>query len=446
MHESTLFPLRRRWPASIALAVVGLVGCAAPPPAAPQTPPAPIASAPPLQAAVDEAALQQGFARWVTAFRATARAAGVTETTLAIAFDDVHYVPRVIELDRAQPEFTRTVWDYVDRIVTPDRIAQGQDKLAQIRGEADAAAARYGVPPSILVAVWGMESNYGSNYGDIPTIDALATLGFEGRREDWARGQLLAALNILQSGDIDRAHMIGSWAGAMGQTQFLPTVFLAYAVDADGDGKRDIWGSMADVMASTANFISHSGWQPEQPWGTEVSLPPGFDVSRADAEVRQSSAQWAAVGVRTPEGAPLPAFADGSILLPAGARGPAFLIGPNFRAILRYNNSTSYALAVSLLAQRIAGGPGVQAPWPRDLQALTRSQLLAMQTALNQRGFASGTPDGMMGPATRDGLRRYQRSVGLPADGYPTLDLLQRLQAPSPSGAVDPPASRSSTE
>ena len=363
-------------------------------------------------------------------FRASMQAAGIDEATLRVAFDDVHYLPRVVELDRAQPEFTRTVWDYLDSAVTPQRVALGQDKLLQVRGQADAAAARYGVPPSIVVAIWGMESNYGSNYGNIPTIDALATLGFEGRREDWARGQLLAALKILQSGDIDRAHMIGSWAGAMGQTQFLPSNFLAYAVDADGDGRRDIWSSMADVIASTANFLARSGWRAGQPWGAEVQLPPGFDPARADAEVRQSTAQWAAEGVRTMEDAPLPEFAEGAILLPAGARGPAFLVGPNFRAILRYNNSTSYALAVSLLAQRLSDGPGVQAPWPRDLPALTRSQMIALQTALNERGFDSGTPDGMMGPATRDGLRRYQRSVGLPADGYPTLELLQRLQEP----------------
>ena len=366
--------------------------------------------------------------RWLTSLRASARAAGIDEATLRAAFDDAHYLPRVVELDRAQPEFTRTVWGYLDGAVTPQRIAQGQDKLLQLRAQADAVAARYKVPPSIVVAIWGIESNYGGNYGDIPTIDALATLGFEGRREEWARGQLLAALKILQNGDIARTQMIGSWAGAMGQTQFLPSVFLSYAVDADGDGRRDIWGSMADVMASTANFLARSGWQPDQPWGAEVRLPAQFDVGRADLDVRQPTARWAAEGVRTMDGAPLPEFADGAVLLPAGARGPAFLVGANFRAILRYNNSTSYALAVGLLAQRIDDGPGVQAPWPRDLPALTRSQLLALQTALNQRGFASGTPDGMMGPATRDGLRRYQRSVGLPADGYPTPDLIQRLQ------------------
>ena len=378
----------------------------------------------------DAAALEQGFARWVTDFRASARAAGIGDATLSLAFDNVHYLPRVVELDGAQPEFTRAVWDYLDNTVTPQRIASGQDKLLQFHREADAAAARYGVPSSIVVAIWGMESNFGSNYGSTPTIDALATLGFEGRREDWARRELLAALKILDNGDIDRDHMIGSWAGAMGQTQFLPSNFLAYAVDADGDGRRDIWGSMADVMSSTANFLSRSGWQVGQPWGVEVQLPTGFDYGRADTSVRQSSTQWAAEGMRTMGRQPLPDIDDANVLLPAGARGPAFLVGPNFRAILRYNNATSYALAVGLLSQRLAGGPAVQAAWPRDLQSLSRSQLLAMQTALNQRGFASGTPDGMMGPATRDGLRRYQRNVGLAADGYPTMELFGRLQQP----------------
>lgn len=433
MHRLISPPPRRGRPASIALLLLlaALSGCAAAPSSEAQTPPPlPAVGAPPIQAATDEAALRQGFARWVAGFRASARAAGIDAVTLNAALDGVQYLPRVVEQDRVQPEFTRTVWDYLDSAVTPQRVATGQDKLAQLRGVADAAAARYGVPANVIVAIWGIESNFGSNYGDTPTIDALATLAFEGRREDWARGQLLAALKILQSGDIARADMVGSWAGAMGQTQFLPSNFLAYAVDADGDGRRDVWGSMADVIASTANFLARSGWQAGQPSSVEVRLPPGFDPGRADDALRQSSAQWAAEGVRTIDGATLPELTDAAILLPAGARGPAFLVGRNFRAILRYNNSASYALAVGLLAQRLLGGPGVQAPWPRDLPALSRSELLALQTALNQRGFASGTPDGMLGPATRDGLRRYQRSIGVPADGYPTPDLLRRLQAP----------------
>ncbi|MDO9219068.1 MAG: lytic murein transglycosylase [Lacisediminimonas sp.] len=382
----------------------------------------------PTPAASEAVEQSQKFSRWVAEFRTTARAAGIDEPTLKIAFDNVRLVPRVIELDRTQPEFTRTVWDYLDSALSTQRVARGQGKLMQLRAEVDAVAVRYGTPAEMLLAIWGMESNYGGNVGDIPTIDALATLGFEGRREEWARGQLLAALKILQNRDIDRAQMIGSWAGAMGQTQFLPSNFLAYAVDADGDGRRDIWGSVADVMASTANFLARSGWQAGQPWGIEVRLPPGFDYARADTDVRQPATQWASEGVQSMDGAPLPALEGTSILLPAGARGPAFLVGANFRTILRYNNSTSYALAVGLLAQKIAGGPAVQTPWPRDLQALSRSQLLALQTALNVLGFVSGSPDGTIGPATRRGIRQYQRSLGLPADGYPTLELLQRLQ------------------
>ena len=334
---------------------------------------------------VDEVERSQQFARWVAGFRASARTAGMDEATLGLAFDNVRLVPRVIASDRAQPEFTRAVWDYLDGALAAQRIARGQDKLLELRAVVDTVATRYGVPAEVLVAIWGMESNYGSFVGDIPTIDALATLGFEGRREAWARGQLLAALTILQNGDIGRAQMIGSWAGAMGQTQFLPSNYLAYAVDADGDGRRDIWGSLPDVMASTANFLARSGWQAGQPWGIEVRLPPGFDYARADLEMRQPTTQWAADGVQSMHGATLPALEEASLLRPAGARGPAFLVGANFRTILRYNNSSSYALAVGLLAQQYVGGPAVQTPWPRDLPPLTRSELLAANGAERTR-------------------------------------------------------------
>jgi lytic murein transglycosylase len=427
MHQASISSARGRSFAFAAMAIAVMAGCASVPPAAPAAPAA-------TTAAIEEGpsleGTEQAFGRWVKAFAATAREAGIAEETLRSAFDDVRFVPRVVDLDRHQPEFTQTVWDYVDRAVSEQRVARGREKLAEFSAEVEAAAARHGVPAPVLVAIWGMESSYGANYGDIPVIDALATLGFEGRRGVWARGQLLAALKILQSGDIDRAHMVGSWAGAMGHTQFLPSNFLAYAVDADGDGRRDIWDSMPDVMASTANFLARAGWRPDQPWGAEVRLPPGFDYGRADAGVRQPSAAWAAEGVKPMADASLPDFTDAAVLLPAGARGPAFLAGHNFRAILRYNNSTSYALAVSLLAQGVAGGSGVQASWPRELLALSRTQLMALQTALNEHGFPSGTPDGVMGPATREAIRRYQRSLALPADGYPTTDLLERLLQP----------------
>ncbi len=410
------------------MALLALAGCASTLLVETKASPPPATVVTPTPVAFSEDAHNQKFIRWVNEFSATARAAGINGATLHSAFDTVRFLPRIIELDRTQPEFTRNIWDYLDSAVSALRISRGQEKLLQLRPQLDAIAARYGVPPEVLVAIWGVESNYGTHVGDIPAIDALATLGFEGRREEWASGQLLAALKILQSGDISREQMVGSWAGAMGQTQFIPSVFLAYAVDADGDGKRDIWGSVPDVMASTANFISQSGWRTGQPWGIEVRLPQGFDYVRADAAIRQSAEAWASEGVLAVDGKPLPVLPDSFLLLPAGARGPAFLVGPNFRTILRYNNATSYALAVHLLAQRIANGPALREPWPRDLQALTRNQMLALQTALNTHGFDSGTPDGMVGPATQRGIRLYQRSVGLPADGYPTLDLLQRLQ------------------
>ncbi len=419
-----------RWLAPALCGLLTLAGCAsAPPPASPPESAGVVASAPSPAvppAALDADAQAQQFARWVAAFRVSARAAGIDQATLDAAFDTVRFVPRAVVADRAQPEFTRAVWDYLDSALSPQRVARGQEKWRQWRPEVEAIAARYGVPPEVLFAIWGMESNYGSNVGDIPTIDALATLGFEGRREAWARAQLLAALKILQSGDIARTQMIGSWAGAMGQTQFLPTSFLAYAVDADGDGRRDIWGSVPDVMASTANYLARSGWQAGQPWGVEVRLPAGFDYARTD--LRQPASAWAGDGVQSMDGTPLPALTDSSILLLAGARGPAFLVGPNFRAILRYNNAASYALAVGLLAQKLAGGPSVQTPWPREEPRLARSQLWALQSALNARGFDCGPPDGTLGPATRNGVRLFQRSLGLPADGYPTLELLQRLQ------------------
>jgi lytic murein transglycosylase len=415
-------------PTLLVLAV--LSGCASGPTSPNTAAPAPATEAASASQAQpgSEAQVDQRFEQWVANFRVTAREAGISEATLNAALDGVRLRPRAVERDRSQPEFTRTLWDYLDAVISAKRVAVGQQKFLELRAEANAATARYGVPGPVLMAVWGIESNFGSNYGDVPVIDALATLGFEGRREAWARAELLAALKILQSGDISRDRMVGSWAGAMGQTQFMPSSYLAYAVDADGDGRRDIWGSMADVLSSTANFLATVGWQADEPWGVEVQLPAGFDPARADMSVRQASAQWATEGVLAIDGTPLPLMAEASILQPAGARGPAFMVGRNFHVILRYNNSTSYALTVGLLAQRIGGGPGVQAAWPRDLRALTSGEMKTLQIALNRRGFDSGTPDGQMGPATRKALRQFQRSLGQAADGFPTADLLQQAQ------------------
>lgn len=367
------------------------------------------------------------FNAWVSDFRQRAAAEGIDTATLAEAFDRASYQPRILELDRSQPEFTRQIWSYLDTAVSSTRISNGRERLAANRATADAVTQQYGVPGEVIVAIWGIESNYGSNFGDFETIDALSTLGFDGRRQSFARGELMAALKILQNGDIDRDRMRGSWAGAMGHTQFIPSSFLAYAVDEDGDGRRDIWGSIPDVMASTANYLDSSGWQRGQPWGVEVTLPDDFDYSQTELSVRHAAQAWQAQGVKRSDGSPLPNFEQASVIAPAGAKGPAFLVGHNFRVIMRYNASTSYALAVASLSDRLAGRPGIQADWPRGEPALSRDRIRRMQQGLNAHGFDVGTPDGLVGPNTREGLRAYQRSVGVIPDGYPTQALIQQL-------------------
>ena len=374
-----------------------------------------------------EPAPPANFNAWLSQFRREARTEGISEATLSRALDGVRYRPRVIELDRSQPEFVRPIWQYLDSAVSAQRVTQGREKLAEHRETARRMESRYGVPAEVIVAIWGIESNYGGNFGNFSTLEALATLAYDGRRSDFARGELLAALRIIDAGDIAPDRMIGSWAGAMGHTQFIPSSFEAYAVDGDGDGRRDIWGSIPDVMASTANYLDRAGWQPGQPWGVEVELEEGFDYAQAELSNRRSTREWSAQGVRPIGDATLPEFEAASVLVPAGARGPAFLVGPNYRAILRYNNATSYALAVGTLADEIAGRDGVLAGWPRGEQPLSRDQVREMQRALNERGFEVGAPDGIMGPNTRRGLRAYQQSTGAVPDGFPTRRLLERL-------------------
>jgi membrane-bound lytic murein transglycosylase B len=365
----------------------------------------------------------------VAAFRQRAGAKGVSDQALDAAFGDAHFLPHVISLDNRQPEFSRAIWDYLDTAVSASRVRHGRDKLSQYDALARRVQTHYGVSRYVITAIWGMESNYGSNFGRYETIDALATLGYDGRRETFAERQLYAAMKILADGDISRDDMRGSWAGAMGHTQFLPTSFLAYAVDGDGDGKRDIWGSIPDVVASTANYLSKNGWDSGHPWGREVILPAGFDYTQADGSPRRSTAAWRAIGVKPIDSRGMPEFSAAGILAPAGARGPAFIVGPNFRTILRYNNATSYALAVGLLSDRLAGNPGVQKPWPRQLANLSNSQIRQLQAGLKALGYGSGTPDGIVGPNTRAGIRAFQRAQGQVADGYPTEALLQKINA-----------------
>ncbi len=370
------------------------------------------------------------FGAWQARFREQALAAGIRPAFFDRVFSGISPDPAVVRADRSQPEFSKPIWDYLDGVTAPARVRRGQQLLAIHSNTLTQLEQRYGVPRHILVAVWGMESNFGSNMGDNNVIRALATLAFEGRRPQFASEQLLAALQILQQGDVTPERMLGSWAGAMGQTQFIPSTYQQHAVDFDGDGRRDIWTSSADALASTANYLKSSGWQRGQQWGVEVNLPANFDYGLADMDLRKSVAEWRALGVR-PIGTLYGGAADAqsaSLLLPAGYRGPAFLVFDNFRSILRYNNSAAYAMGVSLLAAQFYGGGQIIARWPRDEVMLTRTERIEMQQLLLNLGLYSGETDGIIGTNTKRAIRSSQQQLNLPADGYPTKRLLERLR------------------
>jgi len=367
------------------------------------------------------------FSQWREQFRAEALAAGISAATFDQAFAGVQPDPAVIEADRSQPEFTRPVWQYLEGAISPQRVRSGRRLLSEHATTLDQIEARYGVDRETLVAVWGLESSFGQIMGDKSVIRSLATLAHEGRRPAFAKSQLIAALEILQHGDVEPQRMRGSWAGAMGQTQFIPTTYNTHAVDFDGDGKRDIWNSSADALASAAHYLQASGWKQGKAWGFEVELPEGFDYALADTEIRKPLAEWRRLGLRNLPGDQEEASA--SLLLPAGHRGPAFLIMDNFRAILRYNNSSAYALAIGLLAENFQGKGEVSGSWPRGEQPLSRSERLELQERLVAQGFDPGTPDGIIGANTRKAIRGFQQRLGWPADGHPTQELLGRLRA-----------------
>ncbi len=367
------------------------------------------------------------FSQWREQFRAEALAAGISAATFDQAFAGVQPDPAVIEADRSQPEFTRPVWQYLEGAISPQRVRSGRRLLSEHATTLDQIEARYGVDRETLVAVWGLESSFGQIMGDKSVIRSLATLAHEGRRPAFAKSQLIAALEILQHGDVEPQRMRGSWAGAMGQTQFIPTTYNTHAVDFDGDGKRDIWNSSADALASAAHYLQASGWKQGKAWGFEVELPEGFDYALADTEIRKPLAEWRRLGLRNLPGDQEEASA--SLLLPAGHRGPAFLIMDNFRAILRYNNSSAYALAIGLLAENFQGKGEVAGSWPRGEQPLSRSERLELQERLVAQGFDPGTPDGIIGANTRKAIRGFQQRLGWPADGHPTQELLGRLRA-----------------
>jgi len=369
------------------------------------------------------------FDAWAAGFYGRAVAAGIPPQLLRREFAGLTPEPRVSSFDTHQPEFSKPLSDYIRGVVTPTRVAIGEAKGSGVV-QFPKIEQRFGVPREILLGIWGMESGFGAIQGDFDVIRAMATLAAQGRRRDFAESQLIAALEIIGSGEVTRRQLRGSWAGAMGQTQFVPTTFLADAVDGDGDGRRDIWGSASDALASAANLLRQGGWQPGQDWAREVVAPEGFDYGLTEGP-KKTPAEWEALGVRRADGATWPA-ADVStpaqLIAPTGAAGPMFLLFPNHFAIRKYNNSVAYALGVGLLADRFGGKPGLVRPWPQETP-LSLVDRMTAQRALISLGFDPGGADGLVGLKTREALRAWQKARGRTADGYLSPAVVQQLKA-----------------
>ena len=375
-------------------------------------------------------AQDQTFAEWREQLRAEAFSLGISEETL-LAIDDLEApLERVLELDDAQPEFIQTFTRYLSLRITPLQINRGQALLRQYAVLLEEVRQSYGVQPHYLVSFWAIESNYGRATGGFSVLQALATLAFDPRRADFFRTELLTALKIIDDGHIAVDNMSGSWAGAMGQLQFLPSVFARYGIDGDNDGKIDIWNSLPDIFHSAANFLSQSGWRGDERWGREVLLPSNFDFSLTGTRTRKPLQEWNDLGIIQINGLPIPvANMQASVILPAGAGGPAFLTYANFRATMVYNPSTFYALTVGHLADRYTGGAAIQR-MPENEQAMSVVDVQALQELLNAAGFDSGEPDGRVGSRTRAAVRAYQQNMKLPMDGYASLKLLEALRNP----------------
>lgn len=377
------------------------------------------------------------FAACVAALQARAQGEGIDENIVREILGSVERQERIIELDRRQPEFTASFADYLNRRVTPERVAQGRQLLSQHRELFTRVQAKYGVPAHYLLAFWGLETNFGSYFGNIRVPDSLATLACDPRRSSFFSEELLAALRILEAGDIDAQKMLGSWAGAMGHMQFLPSVFLRHAVDGDADGRRDIWGSLPDALSSAGNFLQALGWESGLRWGREIHLPSSFDYSEAGPDERRPLAEWVRLGITDAHGNRLPALdLPASILVPAGHDGPAFLVYRNFDVIMGWNRSEFYALAVGHLADRIAGGGALVRPPADSPQRVSVDEVRQLQEDLAALGYPAGEPDGIPGPATRKALRTFQRDHSLVADGYVDVEMLAAVREAAKSHAL----------
>lgn len=370
----------------------------------------------------------ENFEAFIAGLWPAASARGVSRATFDTAFSGVTLDKSILKLTRKQAEFVKPVWDYLDGAVSSSRIETGKDSAREWSDTLGKAQSQYGVDRNIVLGVWGLETSFGSNSGGRSVIRSLATLAYVKYRGAFFRDELLIALEILEAGHVSPGRMQGSWAGAMGQTQFMPSSFKDYAVDFNGDGRRDIWSSIPDALGSTANYLKQHGWIAGQPWGFEVTVPAGYAPAAADQSGYQPFARWTQRGFARVNGEAFPGSGEAQLLMLAGLRGPVFLVTPNFKVIKSYNNSTSYALGVALLGDRIGGRGQLEAQWPRGDASLSPPQSLAMQRALAKLGYDVGNLDGKLGDKAREALRDWQAKQGLPADGYPTLRLLQRMQ------------------
>lgn len=371
-----------------------------------------------------------GLQAWVRDFRPKAVAWGIDPALYDTAMGDVRFAPKVVERDRNQSEFTKTIWDYLDTAVSDLRVSNGKAALKRNKQTLNAIEARYGVPAEIVTAIWGLESAYGTFRGSDPVLNSMASLAYDARRAAFFEGQVIAALAILQNGDTSADALRGSWAGAMGHTQFMPGSFLDHAVDWTGDGKRDIWGDdPRDALASAAAYLRDNGWVNGQPWGVEIRLPDGFDYLLANRDVLKSPAEWAALGVLDTEGNAMPDHGSAAILLPAGAQGAAFMVFKNFEVLESYNTADAYVIAVGHLADRIAGGRLLKGDWPRGDRALRYSERIELQERLTAQGFDTQKIDAKIGPLTVNAVRNWQAGQGLVPDGYASPRLLELLRS-----------------
>ena len=369
------------------------------------------------------------FTACLDGLRAPARAAGVSEATFALHTQGLQPDLSVIDKLNFQPEFKTPIWDYLAALVDDERVADGQARLAQHAEVLERVAQRYGVDPATVVAVWGVESNFGQSFGSAPLVQSLGTLSCLGRRQPYFRTEFYAALRILQAGHIAPEQFKGSWAGAFGHTQFMPSTFERLAVDFDGDGRADLMNSTTDALASTANFLAKAGWQSGLPWGFEVKLPPDLPTRGEGRRVKRPMSEWAARGLTRADGSPLPATGSAGLMLPAGAQGPAFLVTRNFDAIYSYNAAESYGLAIAHLADRLRGGGPFATPWPTDDPGLSRAERRELQTLLTARGHDIGAIDGMLGDKTRAAVRAEQQRLGMEPSGRTGQKLLKALRA-----------------